>query len=216
MAYGLFRLNSFRVLIGRVGLYALFCMALCCFICQCSKRDVAEDVTKTVPDVVDARKLGHWVLVDSKSDSLHVMKGAEKVITFSNIAFGSSGVGKKLKKGDRVTPKGEFLIGWERPGSKFHRFFGLVYPRLSDAKGGLEDGRISAVVYESIKRALERGKVPPQDTALGGYIGIHGVGKGDVSIHRDINWTDGCIALENDQIDKLSNWLRVGMMVEIQ
>jgi murein L,D-transpeptidase YafK len=212
----LIKFNSICVFISRVGSYGLLCLALCLFMCQCGTREASEGIARSTPEVLDPRKLSHWILVDSRTDSLHVMKGAEKVISFSNIAFGSSGVGTKLKKGDRITPQGEFLIGWIRPGSKFHRFFGLVYPRLSDAKVGLEDGRISAAVYESIKRALEMGRVPPQDTALGGYIGIHGIGRGDVTIHRDINWTDGCIALENDQIDKLSNWLRVGMMVEIQ
>ena len=53
-------------------------------------------------------------------------------------------------------------------------------------------------------------------TALGGQLGIHGLGVGDAEIHRAYNWTRGCVALEDWQIDELRPWLRVGMPVEIR
>ena len=58
--------------------------------------------------------------------------------------------------------------------------------------------------------------MPPQQTALGGHIGIHGIGAGDPRIHEDFNWTSGCIALTNAQIDDLAGWVRLGMRVVVR
>ena len=60
------------------------------------------------------------------------------------------------------------------------------------------------------------GDIPPQVTPLGGYLGIHGVGEGDPGIHADFNWTHGCIALTNQQIDDLAGWIRIGMRVVVR
>ena len=58
---------------------------------------------------------------------------------------------------------------------------------------------------------------PPQDTPLGGQIGIHGLGHGNPGIHNaGINWTSGCVALDNRQIEALRPWVKVGMRVEIR
>ena len=62
----------------------------------------------------------------------------------------------------------------------------------------------------------EGGRPPPQDTALGGYIGIHGVGAGDPAVHEDFNWTEGCVALTDAQIDALLRHITVGTAVEIR
>jgi lipoprotein-anchoring transpeptidase ErfK/SrfK len=51
---------------------------------------------------------------------------------------------------------------------------------------------------------------------LGGHIGIHGVGRGDLRIHQQFDWTQGCIALTNEQIEQLQNLVRVGDRVVIQ
>ncbi len=68
----------------------------------------------------------------------------------------------------------------------------------------------------AILRAFQEQAIPPQETPLGGYIGIHGIGRGDPAIHQKFNWTQGCIALTNRQIDDLSKWVHVGMRVVIR
>ena len=60
-----------------------------------------------------------------------------------------------------------------------------------------------------------QGQTPPQNTALGGYIGIHGLGNRDPAIHKKMNWTDGCIALTDEQIEQLAQWIDVGTRVVI-
>jgi hypothetical protein len=67
-----------------------------------------------------------------------------------------------------------------------------------------------------VRRALRTNSVPPQNTPLGGFIGIHGIGIGDPKIHALFNWTEGCIALTNEQVDELAQWVHVGTPVTIR
>ena len=158
-----------------------------------------------------------WVLVDTKSDTLSIMQGQRPVHVFRPIAVGASGVGLKYGRGDKKTPTGVFRVGWINERSKFKTFIGLDYPNLDYAKRALKDGRIDALTYEQIRVAWEYGYTPPQDTPLGGQIGIHGVGQGDPWIHdAGINWTNGCVALNNYQIMELRSWVRKGTRVEIR
>ena len=64
--------------------------------------------------------------------------------------------------------------------------------------------------------AIKNGRTPPQNTPLGGHIGIHGVGAGDPRIHTNFNWTNGCVALTNEQVTRLAALIKVGTRVEIR
>jgi murein L,D-transpeptidase YafK len=157
-----------------------------------------------------------WLLVDTKAETLTVMTGTRPVEVFYNLAFGSHGVGFKSRRGDEVTPVGNFRVGWVNPNSRFKLFFGLDYPNREYADRAYQQGRIDASTYRRIVNALAMGKTPPQNTPLGGQIGIHGLGAGDPDIHKHFNWTSGCIALDNAQIERLSKWVQIGTRVEIR
>jgi len=158
-----------------------------------------------------------WLLVDTRKDALMIMQGDRPVKTFSRIALGSSGAGFKYQRGDNKTPLGVFRVGWINDQSRFKTFIGLDYPNLDYAGRALREQRIDALTYERVRAAWLNGQTPPQDTRLGGQIGIHGVGKGDPLIHgAGINWTSGCVALDNRQIEELRPWVRKGMRVEIR
>lgn len=175
-----------------------------------------EPVRLTKPFKPSSAHSGTWILVDSRRETLAVMQGETPLKVFQNVAFGSSGVGRKQRRGDNVTPLGTFAVGWANGSSKYHRFWGLTYPSPEDAAEGLRSGRISKGEFEAIERAHRLGLTPPQNTELGGQIGIHGTGRGSVDIHRVANWTNGCIALENEQVDMLAQWIRPGMVVAIR
>jgi murein L,D-transpeptidase YafK len=145
-----------------------------------------------------------------------VYRDGKELAVFDNIAFGAAGVKEKQRVGDDVTPRGTYTVGWIRKESKFVHFIGLNYPSLADAERGYRNGVIGRATFERIKQAIERGKTPPQDTPLGGQIGIHGVGRGSLEIHRLANWTAGCIAIEDHQIRRLARIVSVGMRVEIR
>ncbi len=158
-----------------------------------------------------------WLLVDTKADKLTIMQGNHPIESFDRIALGSSGAGIKSGRGDNKTPVGVFRVGWINDHSRFRKFIGLDYPNPDYAERALREHRIDVLTYERIRAAWVKGRTPPQDTPLGGQIGIHGVGAGNPGVHgAGINWTSGCVALDNQQIDALRPWIKVGMRVEIR
>lgn len=159
---------------------------------------------------------GVWIDVDTEEHTLFVMQGDAVQAVFENVAIGRFGTTwSKVTKDDK-TPLGQFRVGWINEKSRYYRFYGLNYPNLDTAKRAFEENRIDEDTWLSILAAKIRGKTPPQNTPLGGHIGIHGIGKGDREIHHQYNWTNGCIALTNEQIDRLGKWIKPGVLVNIR
>ena len=158
-----------------------------------------------------------WLWVDTKFKKVHVMADGSELKEFADAAFGRGGVGIKHKRGDNITPQGVYTIGWINDKSSFRNFFGLTYPSVQDAENGLKQQIINQDEFQAIVKAHQEKKTPPQHTALGGLVGIHGLG---APLHRQlkhglINWTEGCIALTNQQIDELAAYIKPGMYVVI-
>lgn len=84
----------------------------------------------------------------------------------------------------------------------------MHYPNADDAAAGLADGRLSAGQRDAIDRALAAGIKPPQRTSLGGEILVHGGG-------GDRDWTLGCVALDDADIDALRARLPADMTTDI-
>ena len=157
-----------------------------------------------------------WLLIDTSHSQLLVKQGEDTLKTFEGIAVGRNGVSIKQQQGDEITPLGRYKIVKLKPSSKFHRFYQLDYPSAKDGRRALREKRIDLKTFQSILHAHQNNQIPPQHTSLGGYIGIHGLGKGDVGLHQISNWTKGCIALTNSQIDSLGRWIKQGMRVEVR
>ena len=157
------------------------------------------------------------VLVDTRSDTLRVFRGDRVIRLYENIAIGRFGKTYFKVRGDNKTPLGKFKVGWmNNKKTRYHRFLGLTYPDLPAADRALVDGRIDESQWQAIRRATAAGEVPAQNTPLGGMIGIHGIGSGDREVHREFNWTNGCVALTNEEIDELLRWVKIGTSVEIR
>ncbi len=95
----------------------------------------------------------------------------------------------------------------------------LDYPNLLDAWYGYKNEVITATEFKEIATAFKNKQIPPQDTKLGGYIGIHGLGvttEQKILIHKGNNWTEGCIALTNEQINDLRQYVSIGTKVVIR
>jgi len=157
-----------------------------------------------------------WLLVDTTSRKIEVKKGEQTLETLSEIAIGRGGAGLKAHRGDNITPFGNYRIGWVGERSSFRRFFGLTYPSVEDAEMALQKGIIDRLTYDRIVTAHQFHQIPPQNTPLGGQIGIHGLGHADARIHKTFDWTHGCIALTNTQIDHLSQLVDTGTVVKIK
>ncbi len=133
---------------------------------------------------------------------------ANNLVKTYKIALGLNPVDDKRKEGDGCTPEGDFYICTKNDRSKFHLFLGLSYPNEDDAERGLESGLISHEEHVMILDALANRRRPSWDTRLGGEIGIHGEG-------THVDWTQGGIALENNDIEELFGIVDIGSPVSI-
>ena len=160
----------------------------------------------------------YQLLISKKNKELIVEKEGE-VIKKYHIATGKGGKGTKRKQGDSKTPQGIYRISKFKESSRFHYFIQLDYPNLVDAWYGYKNKVIDSKEFKRIATAYKNREIPPQDTNLGGFIGIHGLGEENekkLAIHQDINWTEGCIALTNDEINDLKKFVDVGTPVIIK
>lgn len=157
-----------------------------------------------------------WLLIDSKTSTLSVMRGNKVVQQFTDVAFGRLGTKPLHFLNDSSTPTGQFQIDGINRKSRYTIFFSLNYPNVTHAKLALDSKRISVEDYMAIFNAEIQGRKPPYTTPLGGMIGIHGLGAASLAVHQKYNWTRGCVALTNPQIRMLEKYVRVGMRVIIQ
>lgn len=156
------------------------------------------------------------IIIDTGKARLTVVDNGKPLLQLEQIAIGRFGATPEKQKGDGMTPTGRYQIGWMKQNSQFQHFIGLNYPAPVDAQRGLSQGIIDQQTYDRIMTAHREHQVPPQDTKLGGFLGIHGLGEADISVHKRYNWTRGCIATTNDQLDQLLSWIKKGMWVEIR
>jgi hypothetical protein len=165
----------------------------------------SDGVGGVVPEVLIDPELR----VDKGARTLMLLSDGEPVKRYA-IALGSQPVGDKEREGDGRTPEGLFYVCVKNATSDYHRSLGLSYPAEEDADRGLAEGMINSREHRAIVTAIRRMERPPWKTALGGEIGIHGGGsqRGD--------WTQGCIALENEEAEELFDALPLGTPVEIR
>ena len=181
----------------------------------CAPTVQALELPKTLHD---ARLEGDALIVVSKSARrLARYSGGDLVqlddapacwtIGLAASADGAAWSGTKTRQGDRKTPEGWYRTS-DKPWSSFYGAIAVHYPDRSDADAGLSDGRIDTATHRRISAALATGRKPPQETALGGEILIHGGG-------GDSDWTLGCVALDDDDIDALRGSLPPHMQTDV-
>lgn len=140
---------------------------------------------------------------DVRVDRIEIYKAARMLMAFAGedllktytVALGFEPVGPKERQGDGKTPEGEYHISGKNPGSSFHLSLRISYPNDEDRK-----------------RAAEMGVSP------GGDIMIHGLPngyKGPGHLHTMVDWTLGCIALTNEEIEELYRATVIGAKVVI-
>lgn len=174
-------------------------------------------VVAVCPAVARAGDGAAWILVDTGALTLTVFSPENRVLArFRNISIGSGGVADAHRRGDETTPRGTFRVSWVDRESRFGIFYGLDYPSAAVARLAYLEGTIDGAEFDAIMAARQHHRVPPQNTALGGQLGIHGVGRGDPDVQQAVNWTDGCIALTNRDMRRLGRWIRIGTRVVVR
>lgn len=146
----------------------------------------------------------HELGADVRADQIIVLKSERKLVLIQGdrplkeyrIALGDDPVGPKLQEGDGRTPEGRYVIDYRKADSFFHRALHISYPSASD-----------------LAQATARGESP------GGLIMIHGIrnGLGFVGrLHRLTDWTNGCIAVTNTEIEEIWRAVPDGTPIEIR
>ncbi|WP_240723610.1 murein L,D-transpeptidase family protein [Flavobacterium sp. J27] len=135
------------------------------------------------------------LIIVYKSKRKLVVYSKEKIVKTYSIALGKNPIGDKQFEGDLKTPEGIYFIQDKNPNSGYYKNLGISYPNKKD-----------------IEKAKKIGK------PVGGDIKIHGlknkmgfIGK----FHRWTDWTLGCIALTNDEVEELYNYVPIGTKIEI-
>lgn len=137
---------------------------------------------KNVQYAQNLSKKGQTVfLVDKMDASLIILRGGKEFKIFP-VEFGDNWMGDKSMTGDMATPEGIYKVQTKKNGSKtkYYKALLLDYPNKEDQK--------------RYKELVRTGKMPA-GKSIGGLIEIHGEGG------KGIHWTDGCIALENSDMD---------------
>jgi murein L,D-transpeptidase YafK len=135
------------------------------------------------------------ILILKKDHVMELLAGG-KVLKTYKVALGRGGLAPKEREGDGRTPEGHYVIDSRNADSHYHRALHVSYPNAEDRK-----------------RAAQLGVAP------GGAIMIHGLPNGQEKIgaaHRLYDWTLGCIAVTNDEIDEVWSLVPLGTPVEIR
>lgn len=145
-----------------------------------------------------------YALQKGSVDKLLIEKNARRLMLISKgaviktyrIALGGNPIGPKERAGDNKTPEGTYVIDSRNNGSLYHQSLHISYPNERDKK-----------------RAQELGVSP------GGNIMIHGIKKGFSWVgdaHAEVDWTKGCIAVTDEEIEEINKIAPNGTIVEIR
>lgn len=135
------------------------------------------------------------ILIEKKERRLTLISKGEALKTY-RIALGGNPMGPKERQGDNKTPEGLYVIDSRNKDSRYHLSLHISYPNERDKK-----------------RARERGVSP------GGSIMIHGIKDGFSWVgdaHAEADWTKGCIAVTDEEIEEIAQVAPNGTIVEIR
>lgn len=172
-----------------------------------AERDCPAQVGDLATSADPRLRAASLLVVEKGARRLGLYRGG-RLAMCTRIALGVGGPeGDKEREGDRRTPQGWYRSS-DKPWSKFEGAIAVHYPNADDARAAQRAGRIDEATAKRIVRALRRGQKPPQNTALGGEILIHGGGS-------RWDWTAGCIALSDTDLAVLRAEMPADMATDI-
>jgi len=141
------------------------------------------------------KPLATRILIVKSTRTMTLFNG-RKVLKTYKVALGTAPVGPKRIEGDHRTPEGIYTIDAKNPQSRFHLSLHISYPSVAERE-----------------QARRLGARP------GGAIMIHGLAPDFAylgPLHRKVDWTDGCIAVTNAEMEEIWKLVPVGTRVEIR
>ena len=150
-------------------------------------RSISSPVVQPLPLTAD------YLIVDKSERLLVAYRDGRPIRAYRDIRFGDAPIGHKRFEGDERTPEGLYTIDRRNPQSRFHLSLGISYPNARDRAYAAQYGR-----------------------SPGGDIFIHGQPTGYRGPPLRGDWTDGCIALTNAEIEELWRIVPDGTPIEIR
>jgi murein L,D-transpeptidase YafK len=148
-----------------------------------------------VPAQSKAKQEADKILIIKSAHTMTLLSGGKTLKTYK-VALGGVPVGPKRVEGDHKTPEGNYVIDAKNGHSRFHLALHISYPSAADTE-----------------TARKLGSRP------GGAIMIHGLASSFAylgPLHRQTDWTDGCVAVTNAEIEEIWRLVPVGTRVEIR
>ena len=159
---------------------------------------LARADTRMTPAIPEPELADHFeitqVVVNKGERRLHLLSGDRKVRSY-RISLGDNPVGHKLYEGDSRTPEGDYTLDWRNPESDFYKSIHISYPSPKD------------------RELAQAWGLDP-----GGSIMIHGLPNdvGDMAFaYVGLDWTEGCIAVTNEEMDEIWALVNDGTPIRI-
>ena len=160
------------------------------FICICVGQSATNTVGISVPMTTKATRI-----VVKKADRKMMLYTKDKLLKTYNISLGGNPIGHKKQEGDSKTPEGNYTISHKNAASRFHKSLKISYPNTIDCANAKNLG-----------------------VSAGGDVMIHGLGKGFSflgKLHTLQDWTLGCVAVTNEEIDEIWKIVDLGTSIQI-
>ena len=158
------------------------------------------------------------IVIDRVSFTLDLYEDSVLVKTY-RASFGRTLHKPKNRAGDGATPVGNYQVCSIDTSYKYYKFFRLNYPSIDDATDALRKGLISQKEFNNIKFEYYYEGCTGYNLVLGGNIGIHGIGRFNFILKNMpfvFNWTDGSIALSDEDIEEIYSVIKIGTKVIIK
>jgi murein L,D-transpeptidase YafK len=158
------------------------------------------------------------IIVDRSNFTLNLYEDTVFVKSY-RASFGRNLQNKKKLANDGATPVGEYKICSIQDHKAYYKFLMLNYPNLDDAAEALRKSLITQREFNELRFQFYYEDCTSPNTVLGGNVGIHGIGRLN-SIFKNLpfvyNWTDGSIAISNENLDELLTVIKKGTKVVIK
>lgn len=179
-------------------------------------REKTLDEAKKEKNIKELKNVS--IMVDRRNYKLDLYSDTTKVKTYS-VVFGRNSNPIKLSKDDYITPVGEYYICRIDTDNVYYKKLFLNYPNQKDAAEALRENIITHTEFMNISNSIKNYGCSYPTTELGADIGIQGTGEYNI-IFKNLpfvfNWTNGSIALSNENIDELLSVISIGTKVTIK
>lgn len=167
-------------------------VAVCVGSCSGPADNQSRSAVRTIPAQPEL-PLVDFLLIDKSDRVLIAYAQGRPIRTYYGLQFGDTPFGHKQFEGDERTPEGRYYIDARNPHSSYHLSLRISYPNASDRAFAAQYGR-----------------------SPGGDIFIHGQPNGLKRGRVSGDWTDGCVALSNEEIAELWRLVPDGTPIQIQ